>query len=72
MRRRLMEPARPQARDDVELVLGGRNGVWWQARDGLQVRIAGSERDDRATVERARLSVLALIAAMLAGGRSRV
>ncbi len=75
MRRRWMEPEPPHGRDDAEYVRGGRNGAWWQAPDGMQVRIAAAEPADPAArdgVDRSRLSFLAVIAALIAGGRSRV
>jgi hypothetical protein len=37
----LWEPAPPRGRDDFELVRAGRDGTYWQSRDGLVVQLAG-------------------------------
>ena len=43
----MMEP--PRHRDEARLVRAGREGVYWQADDGLRVRLASAERGgDRA------------------------
>lgn len=69
MARRYEEPARPRARDDLELVRAGREGVWWQAADGMQVRLAAPE--DEPVVQRERLSIVAVLVALIASGRAR-
>lgn len=38
----MMEP--PRHRHEARLVRAGREGVYWQADDGLQVRLASAER----------------------------
>jgi hypothetical protein len=43
MTRSLHELARPRSRDDLELVHAGREGTYWQAADGLIVRLAMAE-----------------------------
>ena len=43
MTRQLTELARPRARDDLALVRAGREGTYWQAADGLVVRLAAPE-----------------------------
>ena len=45
MTRTLLEPARPRGREDLALVRGGREGTYWQAPDGLIVRLAVAEGD---------------------------
>ncbi len=72
MRRRWAQPECPHRRDDFELIRGGRNGVWWQASDGMQVQVAAPEKEAREAVERGRLSLLGVLLAMIAGGRARV
>jgi len=34
----------PHGRDDAAFVRGGREGMYWQAGDGLMVRVAAPER----------------------------
>ncbi|HEY2967658.1 MAG TPA: hypothetical protein VGK75_04750 [Casimicrobiaceae bacterium] len=43
MTRHLEELARPSVRDDLMLVRAGREGTYWQAADGLVVRLAAPE-----------------------------
>ena len=43
MARLLDELQRPYGRDYYELVRAGREGVYWQAEDGLIVRLADAE-----------------------------
>lgn len=43
MTRYVAELARPRAREDLALVRAGRDGTYWQAADGLIVRIAARE-----------------------------
>lgn len=43
MTKHLEELARPRARDDLALVRAGREGTYWQAADGLVVRLAAPE-----------------------------
>ena len=42
------ELAPPRARDDLALVRAGREGTYWQAKDGLIVRVAAREREAEA------------------------
>ncbi len=48
MTRHLEELAPPRARDDLALVRAGREGTYWQAKDGLIVRVAAREREAEA------------------------
>ena len=59
MTRHLEELAPPRARDDLALVRAGREGTYWQGRDGLIVRIAARERDRDAEAAQRELLVLA-------------
>jgi hypothetical protein len=43
MIRLLEELQRPHRRDHYELIRGGREGLYWQAADGLIVRLAAAE-----------------------------
>jgi len=43
MIRLLEELQRPHRRDHYELIKGVREGVYWQAKDGLIVRLAAAE-----------------------------
>ena len=45
MTRHLEELAPPRAREGLALVRAGREGTYWQAKDGLIVRVAARERD---------------------------
>ena len=58
MTRTLLELAPPRARDDLELVRDGREGTYWQAADGLIVRVAAAE--DARESEAAQRALLAL------------
>ena len=42
----------PRARDGLVLVHGARDGTYWQAPDGLIVRVAACEVDVEHSVER--------------------
>ena len=48
MTRTLLQLERPRGRDDLELVRAGREGTYWQAADGLIVRVAAAEPDRNA------------------------
>jgi len=48
MTRHRTELARPRARDDLALVRAGREGTYWQAADGLVVRLAAPEAPEAA------------------------
>jgi hypothetical protein len=49
----MAELARPLARDDLALVRAGREGTYWQAADGLIVRVAAHEAElDAETAQR--------------------
>ena len=43
MNRQRHQPDRPHRRDDLEYVRAGRDGTYWQAADGLVVRLATAE-----------------------------
>ena len=64
---RALQP--PQGREPLALLRSGREGVWWERGDGLNVRVAAAEREP--VVERARLSMLAMLVAYLMSDRSR-
>jgi hypothetical protein len=59
MTRLLTEPIRPRARDDLVLVRAGREGTYWQAADGLLVRLAAPETDRAAEAAQRELLTLA-------------
>jgi hypothetical protein len=59
MARHLEELARPRARDDLLLVRAGREGTYWQAADGLIVRLAAPEADPTAEAMQRELLTLA-------------
>ena len=44
MKGKLKHPDRPYGRDDYQLVAAGREGTYWQAADGLVVRLATPDR----------------------------
>jgi hypothetical protein len=50
MTRAILELAPPRPRDDLKLVRDGCEGTYWQAADGLIVRVAAAEtlRDEEA------------------------
>ena len=62
------ELAPPRGRESLGVLRSGREGVWWERDDGLQVRIAAPERES--VVERARLSLLAMVLAYAVSERS--
>jgi hypothetical protein len=51
----MMEP--PRHRDEARLVRAGREGVYWQADDGLRVHLASAERADGRALKRPGRSV---------------
>jgi hypothetical protein len=59
MTRHLEELAPPRARDDLALVRAGREGTYWQAADGLIVRLAAREADRDAEAAQRELLALA-------------
>jgi len=59
MTRDLEELTPPRARDDLALVRAGREGTYWQAKDGLIVRVAARERDRDAEATQRELLMLA-------------
>jgi hypothetical protein len=70
MRRRHEEWGRPREFEPLELRRCAREGVWWQAGDGLRIRLAAPERD-QALVERERVSVAAVLLALIVCGGAR-
>lgn len=62
------ELALRRGRESLDVLRSGPEGVWWERGDGLQVRIAAPERE--AVVERARLSLFAMVLAFAVGGCS--
>jgi hypothetical protein len=69
MKRRCERLEQPRGRDDLALIRRGRDGVWWQAADGMRIRLAAEDREP--AIDRARLSLLAVLLALIAGGRPR-
>ena len=59
MTRHLEELAPPRARDGLALVRQGREGTYWQAADGLIVRLAAREGDLDAEATQRELLMLA-------------
>jgi hypothetical protein len=62
------ELAPPRGRESLSVLRSGREGVWWERGDGLQVRIAAPEREP--VVERTRLSLFAMVLAYAVAERS--
>jgi len=62
------ELALRRGRESVDVLRSGREGVWWERGDGLQVRIAAPEREP--VVERTRLSLFAMVLAYAVAERS--
>jgi hypothetical protein len=59
MTRHLKELLPPRTRDDMALVRAGREGTYWQAPDGLLVRLAAPETDRDAEATQRELLTLA-------------
>jgi hypothetical protein len=59
--------APPHGRESPVVLRAGREGVWWERRDGLQIRVAAPERES--SVERTRLSLFAMLVALAAAPR---
>lgn len=59
MTRNLQVPIAPRTRDDLALVRAGREGTYWQAPDGLLVRLAAADTDRDAEVAQRELLTLA-------------
>jgi len=58
MTRTLLELAPPRTKDDLALVRDGRDGTYWQAKDGLIVRVAAGEKlRDAESAQRALLEL---------------
>jgi hypothetical protein len=70
MRRRHEERGPPREREHFELRRSAREGVWWQARDGLRIRLAATECDEP-LVEREGVSVAAVLLALIVCGGAR-
>jgi hypothetical protein len=51
--------APPRVRDDLALVRAGRDGTYWQAADGLIVRVAAREAEPGAEAAQRALLMLA-------------
>ena len=58
----------PQGRESLNVLRRGREGVWWERGDGLRVAVAAPERDT--TVDRRRLSLVAMVIAYALAERS--
>jgi len=59
MTRQLEELVPPRTRDDLALVRRGREGTYWQAADGLIVRVAAREAERDAEAMQRELLTLA-------------
>jgi hypothetical protein len=69
---KLMEaPAPPRCRDDARLIRAGRGGTYWQAADGLIVRLSGAESAAEAEAAQRELLRLACRDAVTAGTDSK-
>jgi hypothetical protein len=55
----LNEVARPRGREDSTLVRSSREGTYWQAADGLVVRVAAGEAREEAEAAQRALFLLA-------------
>ena len=64
--RRALPP--PRGRESNGVLRSGREGVWWERGDGLQVQVAAPERE--VVVERTRLSLFAMVLAYAVAARS--
>jgi hypothetical protein len=62
------ELAPPRGCESPDVLRSGREGVWWERGDGLQVQIAAPEQE--ASVERTRLSLVAMLLAYAVADRS--
>ena len=60
--------APPHGRESPDVLRAGREGVWWERRDGLQIRLAAPERES--SIERTRLSLFAMLVALAAAPRT--
>ena len=60
--------APPHGRESPDVLRAGREGVWWERRDGLRIRVAAPEREP--SVERTRLSLFAMLVAFAAAPRT--
>jgi hypothetical protein len=58
----------PHGRESPDVLRTGREGVWWERRDGLQIHVAAPER--QSSVERTRLSLFAMLVAFAAAPRT--
>jgi hypothetical protein len=68
MRRTTQDIKRPYCGSDYQLVRAGRRGTYWQAPDGRCVRLAASDYEP--VVERSRVSVVAMLIALVASGEA--
>lgn len=73
MSRRRQLLVSPSVPGPFDVRRSGREGVWWERGDGLEVRVAAPERDGvRARpIERARVSLLGVLLAGFASGRAQ-
>ena len=59
MTRTLAEPVRPRGRDNCALIRSAREGTYWQAGDGLIVRLTAAETPANAAAAQRALLELA-------------
>jgi hypothetical protein len=64
---RALQP--PNGREPLARLRHGREGVWWERGDGLQVRVAAPEHEP--LVQRSRLSLLAMMVAYVISERAQ-
>jgi hypothetical protein len=69
MKRIAQELKKPYDGRDYRLVRAGPQGTYWQAGDGRSVRLAAAEAE--APVERARVSMLGILVALIASGATK-
>ena len=68
MKRTTQDIKRPYRGSDYQLLRAGRGGTYWQAPDGRCVQLAAS--DCEPAIERSRVSVVAMLIALLASGEA--
>ena len=69
MKRTTQDVKHPYRTGDYRLLRSGRRGTCWQSPDGSSVRLAAPEHE--LPVERMRMSMVAMLVALIATGASR-
>ena len=68
MKRATQDFKRPYCGSEYQLVRAGPRGTYWQAPDGRCVQLAASDYEP--VVERSRVSVVAMLIALVASGEA--